>query len=747
MTPFSKVVAFDTETWVIRPGLQAPPVVCLSYALITDGVLHHVDVVDRHEAPKYLRHWLEQPDVLLTGANVAFDFACMAEFLPLELIFEAYGQNRVTDVLTRQKLLDLAAGKYHGYVGPDGIWIPFQYNLQGVAKRHCQIELDKEEDSPRLHYQKLYDLPISEWGQRDLAYARADAQATGYAYLGQERLPAEAAYFFPGKNPLLDQFAQARAAWWLKLTSIHGIRTDKDAVLKFGKEVAQEYERVCEELFYDGLMRRTFTKNQEGVLNYIREKGLLEHFLVRPRNAPPRVTLSAEAYRTSGDELLQWLGKSQELALICRSEKPKNGSDHDIQAWTQIVRRNWAIVQRLSKAGLVTVSQSRNTKAAKERMITVCKAQGLQPKVTSKPKAKKGKATSTTWQPSVSLDAEACRRTHDPLLEQYAEQSSLSKTLSNDIPQLLMAGLQLPVHTRFEELQETGRTGSSKPNIQNVRRLKGIRECFVPRPGFVFVDADYGMLELHTLGQVCIWWLGHSSLAQALNAGLDPHVVIGAQMAGIPYDEGMRLKALGDPKFDQYRSCGKVGNFGLAGGSGAETLVAYAKKTWGVYITLEQAIEIKRTWLAQWVEMAEYQAYVRRRFSTGKLFAVVVPGSERLRAGVHYCPALNNAFQGLGADVGKRAGWYVSRECYADRTSPLYGSRIVNFPHDELIVEVPEEHAQEGAARVEYLMNQASRELLPDCPAKTKPLLARRWSKSAKRIVDDNGRLQVWDSL
>ena len=49
---------------------------------------------------------------------------------------------------------------------------------------------------------------------------------------------------------------------------------------------------------------------------------------------------------------------------------------------------------------------------------------------------------------------------------------------------ILLKGIKTPVQTRFEPLLETGRTSSSAPNIQNIKRLVGMRECFRPRPGY-----------------------------------------------------------------------------------------------------------------------------------------------------------------------------------------------------------------------------------------------------------------------
>jgi DNA polymerase I-like protein with 3'-5' exonuclease and polymerase domains len=82
----------------------------------------------------------------------------------------------------------------------------------------------------------------------------------------------------------------------------------------------------------------------------------------------------------------------------------------------------------------------------------------------------------------VCLDSDACKSSGDPLLEAYAEFSSMSKVLSNDV-EMLRKGTVVPIHTHFD-MADTGRVTSAKPNTMNPRRLAGVRECYVPR-GYV----------------------------------------------------------------------------------------------------------------------------------------------------------------------------------------------------------------------------------------------------------------------
>ena len=143
-------------------------------------------------------------------------------------------------------------------------------------------------------------------------------------------------------------------------------------------------------------------------------------------------------------------------------------------------------------------------------------------------------------------------------------------------------------------------------------------------------------------------------------------------------------------------------NFGMPGGLGAEKLVLFARKSYGVLLTEERARELKAQWLERWPEMKRFFQHVSDLMdeNTGEgqvnqLF------SNRIRSGCHYTAAANSFFQGLGADAAKRAHYLVIRACYAEPSSVLYGSRAVNFVHDESILEVDDnELAHDKAVEV-----------------------------------------------
>ncbi len=400
------------------------------------------------------------------------------------------------------------------------------------------------------------------------------------------------------------------------------------------------------------------------------------------------------------------------------------------------------VTARLQAAGFVRPDGSRDTKRVSAYMVEVCTREGLLLRKTE------GGAP--------CLDVDACEATEDELLQDYADYTGLKKTLDTDI-KMLETGTKYPVHCRYG-LAESGRTTCSAPNIQNLRKLPGIRECFVPRPGKVFIQGDYPQLELYTLAQCCYSWFGASTLGEMLKRGMDPHTAFAAKLAGCSYEEGVRrnkAKATPDEVYfaKVLRPVAKPWNFGKPGGLGDKKMVALAASdAYGhVEITLEQAKEYSRVWLATFPEMKEYFARVNFALKNpAKLATVVLPMTGFVRGGAMYCAAANTGFQGLGAACAKNALWQVAREQYARPASVLYGSRTVWFVHDEIAAEASEETCHDSAHELVRIMRVGANEFLPDVPYTEEkmadvPTVMRMWSKDAVQVFDARGRLIPWE--
>lgn len=312
----------------------------------------------------------------------------------------------------------------------------------------------------------------------------------------------------------------------------------------------------------------------------------------------------------------------------------------------------------------------------------------------------------------------------------------------------LDAATEGPLVSRPCHLVETGRTSWSDPPWQQPPRKGGVRECVVPRPGFLLCSVDYHVAELCALAQVHLWWGLSGELADALNAGVDLHLAMAAQIERVDYAEAVSRYAARDAAMVRARQLAKVANFGFPGGLGPRAFVAYAAGQ-GVTVTLEEARALKATWLRTWPAMRGYFDRINRLCGERGSFSFEHPVSGRIRGSVGYCDGCNGPFQGLVGDGAKDAAYRLSRAAYTGRGHPragdFRGSRPILFIHDEIIAEVPEGRAHEAAEAMAEIMVDTMREYTPDVVARAEPALMRRWYKQAATVRDASGRLVPWE--
>jgi DNA polymerase I-like protein with 3'-5' exonuclease and polymerase domains len=107
----------------------------------------------------------------------------------------------------------------------------------------------------------------------------------------------------------------------------------------------------------------------------------------------------------------------------------------------------------------------------------------------------------------------------------------------------------------------------------------------------------------------------------------------------------------------------------------------------------------------------------------------------RLRANASYCARHNTVFQGLAADGAKLGLWNLWRAGY----------RIVNFIHDEVLVEVPSgPRLAFHAETIRHLMIQGMRAVVPDVRINVEYAVTDRWYKKAPLSLTQDGRLGVF---
>jgi DNA polymerase-1 len=361
----------------------------------------------------------------------------------------------------------------------------------------------------------------------------------------------------------------------------------------------------------------------------------------------------------------------------------------------------------------------------------------------------------------VSTDKKTLLATGDPELKLVAERGAVAKLLDTYVP-VLESGTEVPINPRYNALVETGRTSCAKPNIQNPPRKGGVRDCFIPRDGWVYAFSDYDTLELRALSQICLDMFGWSNMAEALRRGEDLHLSLAADMLGISYDEADRRSKAGDAEIKEYRQQSKPANFGFPGGMAAKSFKEYAEG-YDIFLSIAAAEKLHDEWFKKWPEMDPYFDAVKNMTETSDTIRQARSG--RVRGGATFCAAANGFFQGLAADGAKASVWAVAWECYlgtkwdpirdaealdengATIPSPLAGTRPVFFLHDEIGIEIPlrwwgYERSAAAADRLGELMVRCMEQWIPDVPITAKPIMVRRWFKGAEpvKLAGPSGR-------
>ena len=379
---------------------------------------------------------------------------------------------------------------------------------------------------------------------------------------------------------------------------------------------------------------------------------------------------------------------------------------------------------------------------------------------------------------NIKADRDTLMSSGHPDLIAYAERGAALKLATTYVP-ILHEGIALgpidpelpngphgPITSRANDLLVTGRAGWSNPNWTNPPREGGFRECVIPRPGHVFVTADYSTIEFWAWGQVCSWLGFGRTVVDVALAGIDPHLDFASDLMDIPYDLAKKLRAEGDKDVKARRQVAKVANYGFPGGMGAKRFVIQARNQGVILderhdIAVVKARELHHAFREKWPEAKSYFAWVGSRVGTReqpKKYTARQFVSGRLRGRVGYCDGCNTYFQGLVADGAKDASWnlFKASRGLGPFGAELAGCRPVLFLHDELIIEVPcgdgterypldAAHLTAAADALARLMVAAMQPYIPDIPIEAEAAAMLRWQKGPDpRFVDTTaGRVLV----
>jgi len=343
----------------------------------------------------------------------------------------------------------------------------------------------------------------------------------------------------------------------------------------------------------------------------------------------------------------------------------------------------------------------------------------------------------------------------DPLIQKILEYRGLNKFLntyiltaydSTDRKGNLIRGYIHPngrTYATFNQYgTETGRLSSGQENIQKLpikslnlqnqpRRKFCIvkdadgkdvssynwRDIFCAEKGHKLIVSDYSQIEPRIMAQVS----GDPKMIAAYKEGKDLYILTAESIFGIPYDQ---IK-----KESKEREIAKQITLGLCYGLGVPGLIKKLKTDSNIDITVAEAKQYIRKFKESYMVVSNFLYHVGKsavkdlmvRNACGRVRKFLPASTDEEWKIVNQ--AKNAVIQSLSADITKIA---MGNICLL--LEPR-GIKFCNTVHDEIIVEAPEEIAEEVKTIVEEEMIKAAEIFLTDVPCKADPNVCDRWKK------------------
>lgn len=284
-----------------------------------------------------------------------------------------------------------------------------------------------------------------------------------------------------------------------------------------------------------------------------------------------------------------------------------------------------------------------------------------------------------------------------PRLVLEVRQLSKLKSTYTDALQKLIHSETGRVHTSYNQaITSTGRLSSSDPNLQNIpiRTEAGrmIRKAFIAEEGNILLAADYSQIELRLMAH----FSQDEALIQAFAEGQDIHATTAAAVNGIDIADVT----------GEMRRHAKIINFGILYGMSAFGL----SKQLGVGRTESQAFidayfdryPTVRHFMDSTLEDAKERGFVETLLG----HRVYVPDINA-KNGMHRAyaerTAINAPLQGSAADIIKVAMIHLHEKLMREHPDAKMTLQV----HDELVIECPEEKAEEITNIVREIMESA----------------------------------------
>lgn len=254
------------------------------------------------------------------------------------------------------------------------------------------------------------------------------------------------------------------------------------------------------------------------------------------------------------------------------------------------------------------------------------------------------------------------------------------------------------IHSTFNQtITATGRISSTEPNLQNIpiRMELGrlIRKVFVPKEGYVFIDADYSQIELRVLAHMS----GDQNLIAAYQHAEDIHRITASQVFHTP------LEAVTDLQ----RRNAKAVNFGIVYGISSfglsQDLSITRKEAEGYIASYFETYPGIKIFLDRLVTDAKEKGYAETMFGRRRPVPELA-SSNFMQRSFGERIAMNSPIQGTAADIIKIAMIRVKQRLEREQLK----SKLILQVHDELLIEAAADEEEYVKTLLEEEMRHAA---------------------------------------
>lgn len=285
--------------------------------------------------------------------------------------------------------------------------------------------------------------------------------------------------------------------------------------------------------------------------------------------------------------------------------------------------------------------------------------------------------------------------------QRFKEIKKLLGTYVDKIPQVKEPKINAVYTTYNQYGAKTGRFSSSdtvsKINLQNIpSKEKRIRKIFKARDGYKLVGGDFSQIEPRVLAFLS----GDESMINAYKEGKDLYAIMGSQVYQLPYEDCREFYPDGTVNAEgkHRRTTMKSVLLGIMYERGATAIGEQFNKS------AEWAQQLIDNFYKSFPKINQYRLKIENMAETYGYVTTITGRKRRLpdmqledkddyRYQEAHRQSLNSVIQGSSADIMKLSMIAI----YNDPRYKALDCHMIITVHDELIMEVPEEHIKEGA--------------------------------------------------